>query len=168
MLKKAFAGLELLILTAVIVGIIIIFLAATNIFDQIAKTSDNNTLEIARQLNSSIIRSYGITNSFPWEEEMSGVLFSSSQGLEIINKVVGAGELQKNFVKISGKKLATIFLTTLDENHFTICFKPESKFYATNPMSKFNYIGEEINCKKGDCYICLNDGLGTQNSNGGE
>jgi len=163
MQKKAFAGIELLIGAAVIVGIIIALMAATNILDQIAKTSDNNTLEISRQINSGIVRSYGSTSSFPWQDELSGIAFSSKEGMDIINKIVSVGELKKNFIKISGKKLEKIFLTTIGNSHFTICFFPESKFYSTDIATKYNKFGQQIDCKKEKCYVCLSDGLGTEN-----
>lgn len=149
-----------MILVAVIVGIIIIFMTSANISDQIAKTSDSNTLQIGRELNSGIIRSYGISDSFPWRDELSGVAFSSSQGQTIVEKVTNAGELRKNFFKLSQKQLERLFLTTIGENHFTICFKPESKYYSSILMAKFSQLGEENRCEKGNCYICLRDGLG--------
>ena len=163
----AFTLIELLIVIALLGALAVGLLAALDPFEQFKKGTDTGVRNTVSEVHGAIIRYYAVAgNAMPWDPSTSiGPINLSAGYLTVgLNKVVEAGELKSDFSTLAGDRLRNITVIGTRES-VTVCFRPESKSFRSDPNTKYNSQGIEVtkntqNC--GDtnspnfsCYWCV-------------
>ena len=147
--KRGFTLIELLIIIALLGALAVGLLAALDPFEQLKKGTDSGTRNTVSEIHAGVIRYYAIKQHMPWckdaecnqlndglTTEPSGEKASNLQ--ETIQAIIDEGELKKDFISSAGEQLNKIYVTgTNDPPEVTVCFKPISKSFQSNPNTKF-------------------------------
>ncbi|MCX7881315.1 MAG: prepilin-type N-terminal cleavage/methylation domain-containing protein [Patescibacteria group bacterium] len=165
---KAFTLIELLIVIALLGALAVGLLAALDPFEQLKKGTDTGIRNTVSEVHGAIIRYYAVAgNMMPWHPSTSigPINLSTGYSTDIgLNKVVDSGELKKDFSTLAGDRLQKITLIGTNES-VTVCFRPESKSFRSDPNTKYNDQGIEIgtgdavcgpkNSAQFSCYWCV-------------
>jgi prepilin-type N-terminal cleavage/methylation domain-containing protein len=172
MQQKGFTLIELLIVIALLGALAVGLLATVDPFEQLKKGNDTSTRNTASELYNSFIRFYASKNAFPWSTDIVAMPannfdMTDEASTGHILKVVTAGELKSDFVKLAGSgSLGSIFVTseadvaTGARQNVAVCFLPGSKSFQLQENTKYDSDGQDgTNCKStdgaSDCYWCI-------------
>lgn len=136
MKKTAFTLIELLIVIALLGALAVGLLAALDPFEQLKKGTDTGVRNTVSELHGALIRYYAIKNAMPWGINPVSDVASASTMISYIQDVVGTGELKSDFTQLAGNQLNKITLVGTSES-VTVCFKPESRAFRTDPNTKY-------------------------------
>ncbi|MCX7956057.1 MAG: prepilin-type N-terminal cleavage/methylation domain-containing protein [Patescibacteria group bacterium] len=164
--NKAFTLIELLIVIALLGALAVGLLAALDPFEQLKKGTDTGIRNTVSELHGATIRYYAIKNFMPWctdANNCNNPNEAAANTLEntVINSIITTGELKSDFVQLAGGQLSNIFVTgTNDPPVVSVCYKPVSKSFASNPNTKYNKNGTlATGCPTGNpasnCYYCI-------------
>jgi prepilin-type N-terminal cleavage/methylation domain-containing protein len=156
-MKKAFTLIELLIVIALLGALAVGLLAALDPFEQLKKGVDTGTRNTVSELHGAVIRYYAIKNAFPWTTDLTWTTAASAYATNI-SPIIATGELKADFSTLAGGQLANIYLaSTVNNESITVCFKPTSKSFKSDPNTKYTNQGLD-GCVAGagvDCYWCV-------------
>jgi len=167
MKKSAFTLIELLIVIALLGALAVGLLAALDPFEQLKKGTDTGVRNTVSEVHGAIIRYYAVAgNKMPWDPSTAIGPTDLSSGYTTVGlpNVVSAGELKSDFSTLAGDRLRQITVIGTQESA-TVCFRPESKSFRTDPNTKYNSAGVEIgtgtstcgptNSNSFSCYWCV-------------
>jgi len=142
--NAGFTLIELLIVIALLGALAVGLLAALDPFEQLKKGDDTGVRNTVSELQGAIIRYYAIKNQMPWGATTLA-LTNASVGYSVVNipEVVNTGELKKDFSTLAGGQLNKMSIVGTEEG-VTVCFKPGSKSFRSDPNTKYNSSGVEI------------------------
>lgn len=142
--KFGFTLIELLIVIALLGALAVGLMAALDPFEQLKKGDDTGVRNTVSELHGAVIRYYAIKSQMPWgigtldmDNASSGYLAANISG------IVDAGELKADFSTLAGGQLARIRLGGTDMTT-TVCFKPSSKSFRSDPNTKYDVDGNEV------------------------
>jgi prepilin-type N-terminal cleavage/methylation domain-containing protein len=153
MKKKGFTLIELLIVIALLGALAVGLLAALDPFEQLKKGTDTGVRNTVSEVHGAIIRYYAVAgNVMPWDPSTSIGPIDLSSGYTTIglDKVVNSGELKSDFSTLAGERLRQITVIGTNESA-TVCFRPESKSFRTDPNTKYNAQGIEVGTGESNC-----------------
>ncbi len=168
-LKKAgFTLIELLIVIALLGALAVGMMAALDPFEQLKKGTDTGIRNTVSELHGGVIRYYAVTQGdMPWDPSASVGPINALSGYSDplgIYKIVNAGELKPDFSSLAANQLEKITVIGTGESA-TVCFKPESKSFRSDPNTKYNASGTvvgtgtsncaETNSPNFSCYWCV-------------
>ncbi len=166
-MKKGFTLIELLIVIALLGALAVGLLAALDPFEQLKKGTDTGIRNTVSEVHNAIIRYYAVAgNRMPWDPSASIGPIDLSSGYSAVGlyNVVNAGELKADFSTLAGDRLRKITVIGTRES-VTVCFRPESKSFRTDPNTKYNANGIEVgrgdavcgptNSSAFSCYWCV-------------
>lgn len=167
MKKKGFTLIELLIVIALLGALAVGLLAALDPFEQLKKGTDTGVRNTVSEVHGAIIRYYAVAgNKMPWDPSstIGPVDLSSGYSTVGLDKVVSSGELKSDFSTLAGDRLRQITVIGTSES-VTVCFRPESKSFRSDPNTKYNSQGIEVgtgeekcgatNSNTFSCYWCV-------------
>ena len=161
-MKKShgFTLIELLIVIALLGALAVGLLAALDPFEQLKKGTDTGVRNTVSEIHGAIIRHYANTTAMPYNGSTLAWQTATSAYTNVISPIVAGGELKQDFSTLAGKALDKIYLTGTDVS-ITVCFKPDSKSFNTDPNTKYDGSGNSTTgCKsqggEGSCYWCVN------------
>jgi len=143
MKKSGFTLIELLIVIALLGALAVGLLAALDPFEQLKKGTDTGVRNTVSEVHGAVIRYYAVAgNKMPWDPSTSigPVDLSSGYSAVGLSAVISAGELKSDFSSLAGDRLRQITLIGTQES-VTVCFRPESKSFRTDPNTKYNSSG---------------------------
>jgi type II secretory pathway pseudopilin PulG len=154
--SPGFTIMELLIVIGVLGILAIGILAAIDPFEQLKRGRDNVLREIATNVYTATIRSFGTQGKLPSSENYIGVKMGSLTGTELINYLMGVGELKSSFWGGAESAKNLIFITAFTNgSKITVCYLPESKAFK-NSEAKYDTTGfPQTNCSLQNCYACI-------------
>lgn len=153
MKKSAFTLIELLIVIALLGALAVGLLAALDPFEQLKKGTDTGVRNTVSEVHGAIIRYYAVAgNKMPWDPSTSigPVDLSTAYSTVGFPNIVSAGELKADFSTLAGDRLRQITLIGTQES-VTVCFRPESKSFRSDPNTKYNSSGIEIGTGEDNC-----------------
>jgi prepilin-type N-terminal cleavage/methylation domain-containing protein len=153
MKKAGFTLIELLIVIALLGALAVGLLAALDPFEQLKKGTDTGVRNTVSEVHGAVIRYYAVAgNKMPWDPSttIGPVNLSTGYSTVGLHKVVSAGELKSDFSSLAGDRLRQITVIGTQES-ITVCFRPESKSFRTDPNTKYNSSGIEIGTGPGVC-----------------
>jgi len=153
MKKYAFTLIELLIVIALLGALAVGLLAALDPFEQLKKGTDTGVRNTVSEVHGAIIRYYAVAgNKMPWDPSTSIGPINLSSGYTTVGlpNVVNAGELKNDFSTLAGDRLRQITVIGSQESA-TVCFRPESKSFRTDPNTKYNASGIEVGTGQSNC-----------------
>jgi prepilin-type N-terminal cleavage/methylation domain-containing protein len=153
MKKSAFTLIELLIVIALLGALAVGLLAALDPFEQLKKGTDTGVRNTVSEVHGAIIRYYAVAgNKMPWDPSTSIGPLDLSSGYTTVglSNVVSAGELKSDFSTLAGDRLRQITVIGTQESA-TVCFRPESKSFRSDPNTKYNSSGVEIGTGQSTC-----------------
>ena len=165
-LKQAgFTLIELLIVIALLGALAVGMLAALDPFEQLKKGTDTGIRNTVSELQGGIIRYYAVKQGeMPWSPLTSIGPVDASSGYTTIgiNKIVAAGELKPDFSSLGANQLEKITVIGTNESA-TVCFRPKSKSFRSDPNTKYNSSGiviptstcGETTSPDFSCYWCV-------------
>lgn len=141
--KFGFTLIELLIVIALLGALAVGLLAALDPFEQLKKGDDTGVRNTVSELHGAIIRYYAVTSTMPYGATLDWT--NASDGYDTINlsAVVNSGELKADFSTLARGQLGKIRLGG-GEQSITVCFKPGSKSFRTDPNTKYDESGVEV------------------------
>ena len=166
MRKKAFTLIELLIVIALLGALAVGLLAALDPFEQLKKGTDTGVRNTVSEVHGAIIRYYAVRGDMPWESNSIGPIdLSSGYNTVGLQKIVETGELKSDFSTLAGgDRLRKITVIGTKES-VTVCFRPESKSFRSDPNTKYDSSGQEVgtgsnicgqtNSNSFSCYWCV-------------
>ena len=143
--KKGFTLVELLIVIALLGALAVGLLAALDPFEQLKKGTDTGTRNTVSEIQGAIIRYYAIKNAMPWDPDTTiGPINANGTGYSTLglDKIVAAGELKTDFSSLGQPQLPRITVIGTDTSA-TVCYKPDSKAFRSDPNTKFDATGKE-------------------------
>ncbi len=143
--KKGFTLIELLIVIALLGALAVGLLAALDPFEQLKKGDDTGVRNTVSETQGAIIRYYAIKNFMPWSGVSSIGPVDMLTGFSTLNmqSVIDSGELKSDFSTLAGAgQLAKINVIGTDQS-VTVCFKPTSKSFRSDPNTKYDISGIE-------------------------
>jgi len=153
MKKSAFTLIELLIVIALLGALAVGLLAALDPFEQLKKGTDTGVRNTVSEVHGAIIRYYAVAgNKMPWDPSTSIGPLDLSSGYTAVglSKIVDAGELKSDFSTLAGDRLRQITVIGTQESA-TVCFRPESKSFRSDPNTKYNSAGVEVGTGQSAC-----------------
>jgi prepilin-type N-terminal cleavage/methylation domain-containing protein len=152
MRKKAFTLIELLIVIALLGALAVGLLAALDPFEQLKKGTDTGVRNTVSEVHGAIIRYYAVKGNMPWESNSIGPIdLSSGYNTVGLQKIVETGELKSDFSTLAGgDRLRKITVIGTKES-VTVCFRPESKSFRSDPNTKYNASGGEVGTGANNC-----------------
>ena len=159
--RNGFTLIELLIVIALLGALAVGLIGAIDPFEQLKKGTDTGTRDLVSQVQTAIIRYYAVKSAFPsWSPApTTPTKVSDSSMAPAIADIVAAGELRSDFVQVQGKKLDLIYITVnTDTNAISVCYKPDSKSFQSDPNTKYNQDGT-VNSGSGAA-ACIGAGNG--------
>jgi prepilin-type N-terminal cleavage/methylation domain-containing protein len=153
MKKSAFTLIELLIVIALLGALAVGLLAALDPFEQLKKGTDTGVRNTVSEVHGAIIRYYAVAgNKMPWDPSTSIGPLDLSSGYTTVGlpNVVSAGELKSDFSTLAGDRLRQITVIGTQESA-TVCFRPESKSFRSDPNTKYNSAGVEVGTGQSTC-----------------
>lgn len=165
-LNKGFTLVELLIVIVIIGILSIAIFAAIDPIDQTRRGQDTATRSFATQISQAITRYYANNGSYPWTDvEPSATALNELLGTDKpISTLVSAGELNQNFEQIAKPYADKIFVTESQTEGVSVCFKPASKAFKTDPNNIYDKQGTSTLQSGGTptcrgttdtCHICI-------------
>ena len=168
--KFGFTLIELLIVIALLGALAVGLMAALDPFEQLKKGDDTGVRNTVSELHGAVIRYYAIKSQMPWAAIGPTLdMTNASTGYDAANitGIVDAGELKADFSTLAGGQLARINIAGTDMT-VTVCFKPASKSFRSDPNTKYNASGVEVpsadvqatcfsqtSAPTYDCYWCV-------------
>ncbi len=153
-MKKATRGftlIELLIVIALLGALAVGLLAALDPFEQLKKGTDTGVRNTVSEFQGAAIRYYAIKNQMPWcanaecdayEDGLDDIVTGKplSEMTNTLANIVDTGELKNDFATLAGDAtLAKIFVFGSNTDaSITVCYKPTSKSFTSDPNTKFN------------------------------
>lgn len=166
-MKKGFTLIELLIVIALLGALAVGLLAALDPFEQLKKGTDTGIRNTVSEVHGAVIRYYAVAgNKMPWDPSttLGPIDLSSGYSTVGLHEVVNAGELKADFSTLAGDRLRQITVIGTQESA-TVCFRPESKSFRSDPNTKYNSSGIEVgtgdavcgqkNSTAFSCYWCV-------------
>jgi len=153
MRNKAFTLIELLIVIALLGALAVGLLAALDPFEQLKKGTDTGVRNTVSEVHGAIIRYYAIKNVMPWHPSTAIGPIDLKSGYDAsvnLDAVVDSGELKSDFSTLAGDKLEKITVIGTNES-VTVCFRPESKSFRSDPNTKYNSAGVEVGTGEDKC-----------------
>lgn len=151
--KQGFTLIELLIVIALLGALAVGLLAALDPFEQLKKGDDTGVRNTVSELQGAVVRYYAIKSYMPW----SGVTAVGPVGADTgytaslnVNSIVDAGELKSDFSTLGAGQLGKITVIGTDQS-VTVCFKPNSRAFRSDPNTKYDANGVEMSGAPGAC-----------------
>lgn len=150
--QKAFTLIELLIVIALLGALAVGLLAALDPFEQLKKGTDTGTRNTVSEVHGAVIRYFAIKNNMPWcptgigcPADPSATDLQTAPMITALDNVIDTGELKADFRALATKELTKIFVTGSQiESTVSVCFRPVSKSFRSDPNTKFDIYGVEI------------------------
>jgi len=166
MKKKSFTLIELLIVIALLGVLAVVSIAALDPFEQLKKAADTGVRNTVSEVHGAIIRYYAVRGNMPWTSDSIGPIDLSSGFNQVgIERIIETGELKTDFSALAGgDRLRKITVVGTKES-VTVCFRPESKSFRSDPNTKYDSAGREkgtgantcgpTNSDSFSCYWCV-------------
>ena len=136
--KFGFTLIELLIVIALLGALAVGLMAALDPFEQLKKGDDTGIRNTVSEVHGAVIRYYAIRSQMPWAPASTISVSDLSTGYTDVNlsAIIDSGELKADFSTLAKGQLGRIKLAGTDQT-VTVCFKPASKSFRTDPNTKF-------------------------------
>lgn len=166
--NKGFTLIELLIVIALLGALAVALLAALDPLEQIRKGTDTGVRNTVAEIHSGATR-YAALNSGVMPFASTGTIgwinAGSAEGSALIQKIIDAGELKTDFMKLAGtSQLNRIWMTGINgdsDYKIAVCYKPQAKSFRTDANTKF------ATTQPGEPYEFTTTGLNTCPNSGG-
>lgn len=166
MKNKAFTLIELLIVISLLGVLAIVSLAALDPFEQLKKGADTGVRNTVSEVHGAIIRYYAVRGNMPWTSNTIGPIDLSSGYEQVgIQRIVETGELKTDFSALAGSDRLRKITVIGTKESVTVCFRPESKSFRSDPNTKYDNSGREkgtgtnncgqTNSDSFSCYWCV-------------
>jgi prepilin-type N-terminal cleavage/methylation domain-containing protein len=136
---EGFTLVELLIVVALLGALAVGLLASLDPFEQFKKGTDTGVRNTVSEIQGGVIRYYAIKNEMPWGTDTASNPTSLSGSVSLasmISAIVAIGELKTDFMTLAGGQLKDIYVTGTQQS-VTVCFKPLSKSFRSDPNTKY-------------------------------
>lgn len=157
---KGFTLIELLIVIALLGALAVGLLAALDPFEQLKKGTDTGVRNTVSEFQGAAIRYYAIKNQMPWCDNADCTAYEDGLDDEItaeelfgmtntLANIVDTGELKSDFATLAGEATLTkiiVFGSNTDAT-ITVCYKPTSKSFTSDPNTKFDPATGEDDCE---------------------
>jgi prepilin-type N-terminal cleavage/methylation domain-containing protein len=153
MKNKAFTLIELLIVIALLGVLAVVSIAALDPFEQLKKAADTGVRNTVSEVHGAIIRYYAVKGNMPWDPlpSIGPVNLSTGYNTVGLQKIIETGELKTDFSALAGgDRLRKITVIGTKES-VTVCFRPESKSFRSDPNTKYDSSGQEVGTGSNTC-----------------
>jgi prepilin-type N-terminal cleavage/methylation domain-containing protein len=172
-IRKGFTLIELLIVIAILGVLAAALIATIDPFEQIKKSTDARTKDLATQFLEANVRYFANHNALPWSATANGGANCYTGGNTLsatslstlttcIQTLISEGELKQSFTNSPDLSSVTITNPNPQTNNASdsiICFLPKSKAQQKDANTKYNQNGSTAtNCQSqggtAACYWC--------------
>lgn len=165
-MRKRYAILELILVTAIIAVGGAAMLIAINPYELINRSGDTALFITSSEIYGALMgaaASSEISNFL--EDDVSAVSLDSLAGRKVLSSLASFREIKEEFIISNAKNLSRVFLTAKrDLSSVSVCFKPASASYLLSAENYYNVHGGRGRCGR-NCYICIENGVPEINKN---